>query len=73
MPGMNMYSREEMEKMRDQLGEKESKEEEASEEDYGQHQTEAVSFFQIVVDSLSSFWSWLKGLFNIGLTRTEEL
>ena len=72
MPGMEMYSREDIEKMRDQLGppKKEVKEEESEENIY---QGEDVSFFQMIMDGLTKLWSWIKNLFGFRKGKSDEL
>ena len=58
MPGMNMYSRDELEKMRDSM-----KVEEDAQPKSQPAYSENISFFQTVMDSLNRLWQWLKSLF----------
>lgn len=75
MPGMDMYSHEDIEKMKE-LGEKAGQEREQSDErrPLYQGEGEGVSFIQMVMETLSRFWSWLKSLFGLGnVIKSDEL
>lgn len=66
MPGMEMYSREDIEKMRDQLGvqQKDDAQEEVLDSEGNLVHGEEVSFLQMIMDGLSKIWSWIKNLFG---------
>ena len=76
MPGMEMYSKEDIEKMRDQLGvqKKENAEEkEVMDSEGNLFHGEEVSFFQTVLNGLTWLWSWLKSLFGFRKSTSGEL
>lgn len=76
MPGMEMYSREDIEKMHDQLGAHQKKEEEKEEvldSEGNLFHGEEVSFLQTVMDGLAWLWSWIKGILGFRKGTSEEL
>lgn len=77
MPGMEMYSREDIEKMRDQLGapkkDEESQQEETLDSEGNLFHGEAVSFFQMIMNALSSIWSWIKNILGFKNSNSHEL
>ena len=75
MPGMEMYSREDIEKMRDQLGvpQKDDAQEEVLDSEGNLFHGEEVSFFQMIMDGLFKIWSWIKNLFGFRNSKSDEL
>ena len=75
MPGMEMYSREDIEKMRDQLGvqQKDDAQEEVLDSEGNLFHGEEVSFLQMIMDGLSKIWSWIKNLFGFRNSKSDEL
>lgn len=75
MPGMEMYSREDIEKMRDQLGahQKETDEEEVLDSEGNLFHGEEISFLQTIINGLAWLWSWLKGIFGLRKGTSAEL
>ena len=73
MPGMEMYSREDIEKMKQQMEGK--MDEDSSSEDPGQsfYRGEAVGFIQTVIDTFKSLWAWIKSLLGLGKSKSDEL
>lgn len=71
MPGMEMYSREDIEKMRDQFDAHQKDTEEDSEENL--FHGEEISFFQTIMNGLAWLWSWLKGIFGFRKGTSGEL
>lgn len=74
MPGMEMYSREDIAKMTEQM-KKQQEPEQAKElpiDDEGLlYAGGDVSFFQIIKDSYSRFTSWMKNLYNSAFRKSE--
>jgi len=75
MPGMEMYSREDIEKMRDQFDAhpKDTEEEEALDSEGNLFHGEEISFFQTIMNGLAWLWSWLKGIFGFRKGTSGEL
>ena len=75
MPGMEMYSKEDIEKMRDQLGvqQKDDAQEEVLDSEGNLFHGEEVSFLQMIMDGLSKIWSWIKNLFGFRNSKSDEL
>lgn len=75
MPGMEMYSREDIDKMRDQLGaqKKEDQAEEVLDSEGNLFHGEEVSFLQTVMNGFAWLWAWLKGIFGFRKGTSEEL
>lgn len=76
MPGMEMYSREDIEKMRDQLGvpKKDAAEpEDVLDSEGNLFHGEEVSFFQMIMDGLAKIWSWIKDLLGFRKGKSDEL
>ncbi|CAH3169947.1 unnamed protein product [Porites evermanni] len=74
MPGMEMYSREDIKKMQDQLGARQKESEEDVVEDEGHFMPgEDVSFFQMIIDGLNRLWLWIKDLFGFRKGKSDEL
>ena len=74
MPGMEMYSREDIKKMQDQLGAQQKESEEDVVEDEGHFMAgEDVSFFQMIMDGLNRLWLWIKDLFGFRKGKSDEL
>ena len=77
MPGMEMYSQEDIAKMRDQLGvPKEGKKpqrEEMLDSEGNLFHGEAVSFFQMVLDTFWSIWLWIRRMLGFRNSNSGEL
>lgn len=74
MPGMEMYSREDIKKMQDQLGAQQKESEEDVVEDERHFMPgEDVSFFQMIMDGLNRLWLWIKDLFGFRKDKSDEL
>ena len=75
MPGMEMYSREDIEKMQDQLGahQKKEEEQEVMDSEGNLFHGEEIGFFQTVMNALAWLWSWIKGIFGFRKGTSEEL
>ena len=74
MPGMEMYSREDIKKMQDQLGAQQKESEEDVVEDEGHFMPgEDVSFFQMIMDGLNRLWLLIKDLFGFRKGKSDEL
>lgn len=77
MPGMEMYSREDIEKMRDQLGVPKKDDAHSHEgvldSEGNIFHGEEVGFFQMVIDTLFKMWSWIKDLFGFRNSKSDEL
>lgn len=76
MPGMEMYSREDMEKMKDQMsGQLPNQQQEEKElpidEEGLLYEGGSVSFFQIIKDGYSRFTSWMKNLYQSAFSKSE--
>ena len=77
MPGMEMYSQEDIAKMRDQLGvpkeEKKPQREEMLDSEGNLFHGEAVSFFQMVLDTFWSIWLWIRRMLGFRNSNSGEL
>lgn len=77
MPGMEMYSQEDIAKMRDQLGvpkeEKKPEREEMLDSEGNLFHGEEVSFFQMVLDTFWSIWLWIRRMLGFRNSNSGEL
>jgi len=76
MPGMEMYSREDMEKMREQMGdqlpEQPQEEKELPIDEEGLlYEGGGVSFFQIIKDGYTRLTSWVKNIYKSAFSKSE--
>lgn len=73
MPGMEMYSREDMEKMQKQMEEKMDEDDPLEKTNQSFGRGEDVGFIQTVADAFKRFWAWLKSLFGFDKSKSDEL
>ena len=73
MPGMEMYSREDIAKMQEQLGANKQDKKEMLDSEQNIFNGEDVSFLQTVLDGLRKLWSWIKSIFDFSRGRSSEL
>lgn len=76
MPGMEMYSREDVEKMREQMGDllpkaPEEKKELPIDEEGLLYAGGDVGFLQIIKDGYSRFSSWMSNLYKSAFSKSE--
>ena len=74
MPGMEMYSRDDIEKMRQEMEGKMDEDESRKNDGHSLNGSgEDVGFVQTVVDAFKRFWKWLQSLFGLVKYKSDEL
>ena len=73
MPGMEMYSREDVEKMQQQMKGKMDEDDSLENSNQSFGGGEDVGFIQTLVDTFKRFWTWIKSLFGFVKSKSDEL